>query len=112
MQGPSPARGAGGPLEPEPAPQAPVGDGAAALVEGRDGAARPEVQDSPERLHDLGAALPRPGAKLTLLRSYPDGVMAILDERNGRVMFCRLQEVFEVNLDWQPVRYPGRSGTP
>ena len=38
--------------------------------------------------------------------------MAILDERNGRVMFCRLQEVFEVNLDWQPERYPGRSETP
>ena len=47
-----------------------------------------------------------------LLRSYPDGVMAILDEQNGRVMFCRLQEMFEANLDWQPVRYPVRRGTP
>ena len=32
--------------------------------------------------------------------------MAVGDDRNGRVMFCHLREMFEASSDWQPVKHP------
>ena len=111
---PPPAHGTADPREPEPALQVPLGTenhGVSAHRAPARARGDPSDPTTPGAICDLGTALPRPGARLTLLRSYPDGVMAILDKRNGRVMFCRLQEMFESNLDWQPVKYPGRSET-
>ena len=108
---PPPARGTADPQEPDPDHQVSGSPGASVRLAPVPDWERPPVQNIPEASCDLETVLPRPGAKLTLLRSYPDGVMAILDQKNGRVMFCRLQEMFESNMDWQPVKYPGRSET-
>ena len=110
-EAPPPAHGTADPQAPEPALQVQGNDGVGDRLSPDRALQNPAVRADPEPVGGVAAALPRPGAKLTLLRSYPDGVMAILDETNGRVMFCRLQEMFETNLDWQPVKYPDRSET-
>ena len=44
--------------------------------------------------------LPATGSTLIVLRSYPDGVVALWDEISCRVLFLRLQEAFA--LSWRP----------
>ena len=79
---------------------------APALVR-RPGGLEAERESVPALVRRPATLLPRPGATLTVLQRYPDGVVALLDESGHRVFFLRLQEAFD--LAWRPALESDRS---
>ena len=76
------------------------------------------MQESPSgsRAHERGRSrssrrdpVAKPGVDPLVSRRYPDGVVALWDERNRRVLFLQLQEAFD--WSWRPALSRGRGET-